>query len=245
VHQDQLVAPDVELVKPGEKTAPWQIDRDGDRFVLFVIEGDQRQIVEVQFDVAGFLPSILADLLREVAVGIEETDCHQGQTEIAGFLEMIAREHAQTASVNHQGLVQTVFKREISDLLILQLRIGFAEPGVILVHVGIKLAHGPVVAFEEVAVFDQIIKDLAFNLAQEDDRVVGGLFPAEGINFLEHARGFRVGDPPKVVGKLSQPLDAVGQVKAVRSFSNDFFHNRYRQSFQTWLQPGGILTKAD
>ena len=225
VHQDQLVAPDVDLVKPGKKAAPGQIDRDGDRFVLFVVEGDQRQVVEVQLDVAGFLPAVLTDPLREVAEGIEETDCHQGQTEIAGFLEVVAREHAQTAGIDHQGLVQAVFKREVSDLLIRQGGVGFFEPGVILVHVGIKLAHDPVVAFEEIAVFDQIIKDLAVHLPQEDDRVVGALFPREQVNFPEQARGFGVADPPKVVGKVSQPLDAVGQVKAIRGFSNDFSHS--------------------
>jgi len=232
VHQDELVAADIELVKPGKKAAPGQIDRDGDRFVLFVIEGDQRQVVEVQLDVAGFLPAVLTDPLREVAEGIEETDCHQGQTEVAGFLEVVAREHAQTAGIDHQGLVQTVFKREVSDLLIRQGGVGFVEPGVILVHVGIKLAHDPVVAFEEIAVLDQVIKHLAVNLPEEDDRVVGALLPRELVNFLEHARGFGVADPPKVVGKVSQPLDAVGQIKTIRGFSNDLIHILYRQSFQ-------------
>ena len=51
------------------------------------------------------------------------------------------------------------------------------------------------------------------------------LIPTEGINFLEHAGGFGVADPPKVMGKVSQPLDAVGQVKGIRGFSNDFIHN--------------------
>ncbi len=64
VHQDELIAPDVELVEAGVKIATWQLNRDFNRVALFVVEGDQGQVVIIELDVAGFLPAIFTDLAR-------------------------------------------------------------------------------------------------------------------------------------------------------------------------------------
>jgi len=163
VHQDELVAADIELVKAGKQIATWQLDGDFDRVVLFVVEGDQGQVVKIELNVAGFLPTVFTDLLCEVPKSIKKADCHQRQTKVAGFLEVVTREHTQTTSIDHQGLVQTVFKREVGNLLIRKIGVSIAEPGVLRVHIGIEIAHDPVIAFKEVAVFDEIIKNLAIN----------------------------------------------------------------------------------
>ena len=121
--------------------------------------------------------------------------------------------------------MQTVFKGKICDLLIGQLGVSIMEPGILFLHVRVKFAHYTVIAFKEVAVLDEIIKGLRLHLPEENDRVVGILFPGKGVNLLEKPGSLGVAYPPQIVCKICQPFDAVGQVEAVWNFSNDFIHH--------------------
>ena len=68
------------------------------------------------------LPALGRDVLVEVALRIHEADADQRHAEVAGFLAVIAREHAETARVNRQRLVQRELGREVGNRLSLEIR---------------------------------------------------------------------------------------------------------------------------
>ena len=63
----------------------------------------------MQFDIAGFLPAVFADVLGEVALRVHEANCDERQAEVGGFLKVITGEDAQAAGIDRQGFVQAVF----------------------------------------------------------------------------------------------------------------------------------------
>ena len=58
----------------------------------------------------------------EVALRIHEPDADQRHAEIAGFLAVIAGEHAEPAGVDRQRLVQRELRGEVGDDLAVQRR---------------------------------------------------------------------------------------------------------------------------
>jgi len=78
---------------------------------------------------------------------------------------MVAGKNAQTAGIHRQRLVQPKLKREIRNLLALQVGVGAFEPGVFAFHVLVKRPHHAVVAVHVVAVVGDRIEARAFHLA--------------------------------------------------------------------------------
>ncbi len=91
--------------------------------------GQEGMFVNVDGMVDGFLPAVFADVLGKVTLQVEEADAHQRQAEVGGFLEVIARQHAQAARINGQGLVQAVLHREVSDGASREFGMGAHRPG--------------------------------------------------------------------------------------------------------------------
>src|SRR5258705_454089 len=56
-----------------------------------------------------FLPTFGLDPLMEISLGIYESRTNQRNSQIAGFLAMIARKDAETAGVNRKGSMQAEF----------------------------------------------------------------------------------------------------------------------------------------
>jgi hypothetical protein len=48
------------------------------------------------------------------------------------------------------------------------------------------------------------------------------LSPLEGIHLFEQPCNIRIANPPKIMGNITQSLNAVRQVKAVGILPNDF-----------------------
>ncbi len=86
-------------------------ERDGDDARLAV--GHQgrfdRRVLPVQLAVAFFLPAFRRHALVEVALRIHEADGDERHAEVAGFLAVIAGEHAQAARVDRQRLMEGEF----------------------------------------------------------------------------------------------------------------------------------------
>jgi len=78
--------------------------------MVFIVERDQGQVFVDNVDVPGFLPAVFGNFLREVAVGVQKSDRHQRDAQVAGFFQVVAGKHAQTAGIHHQRFVQPVFE---------------------------------------------------------------------------------------------------------------------------------------
>jgi hypothetical protein len=50
------------------------------------------------------------------------------------------------------------------------------------------------------------------------------VIPAERVNILEQTGGFRIPNPPKIMGKVGQALEAVRKIKMIGDFPDNFFH---------------------
>ena len=66
----------------------------------------------------------------EVALRIHEADADERHAEVAGFLAVIAGEHAEAAGVDRQRLVQRELGGEIGDRWPLRVRDTVLPPGV-------------------------------------------------------------------------------------------------------------------
>ncbi len=65
----------------------------------------------------------------EVALRIHEADADERHAEIAGFLAVIAGQHAEAAGVDRQRLVQRELRGEVRDVPPLSIAAAFAHHG--------------------------------------------------------------------------------------------------------------------
>ena len=52
------------------------------------------------------LPALGRDRLLEIAYRVPKSDTDQGHTQVAGLLAMVARQHAKSAGVQRNGLME-------------------------------------------------------------------------------------------------------------------------------------------
>ena len=89
-----------------------------------------RRVGPVQPLVALFLPAVGRDVLVEVALRVHEADADERHAEVAGFLAVIAGQHAEAARVDRQRLMQRELGGEVRDRLAGELRERARPPGV-------------------------------------------------------------------------------------------------------------------
>ncbi len=73
--------------------------------MVFVIQGNQGDIIKVDFHIARFLPTVFRNFLGKVAICVKKTYGRQGKAQITGFLEVVAGKHPQTTGIDHEGLM--------------------------------------------------------------------------------------------------------------------------------------------
>ena len=102
---------------------------DGDLKVLpgGVLNGHERQRVEVVDGIALLLPSIGIEVLAEVTLLVEQTQADQRIVLIAGRFQMVAREHAQAAGIDRQAFGESVFGGKVGHRACLARRRGFVR----------------------------------------------------------------------------------------------------------------------
>ena len=80
-----------------------------------VVRALDRRVGPVELLVDFLLPAFRRDALAEVALRIHEADADERHAEVAGFLAVIAGEHAEAAGVDRQRLVQRELRGEVRD----------------------------------------------------------------------------------------------------------------------------------
>ena len=65
----------------------------------------------------------------EIALRIHEADADERHAEVARFLAVIARQHAEAAGIDRQRLMQRELRREVRDLLADEIAVLAMTPG--------------------------------------------------------------------------------------------------------------------
>ena len=73
------------------------------------------ELFDVGLEILFPLPAIFVEALEKVSLAVEETDADERNVEVGSALDVIAGEHAETAGVNGQRLVQAELGGEVGN----------------------------------------------------------------------------------------------------------------------------------
>jgi hypothetical protein len=120
------------------------------------LDGTQRQPREVVVRIGVLLEAVCIDGLSEIAVSIEEAYSDKGNPEVAGTLAVVTTEHSQPPRVDRQGLMVTVFHREIGHAFVSVVGKSTLKPGPLFgLHVTLEHPLDRAVGFHKGVVLDQ------------------------------------------------------------------------------------------
>jgi hypothetical protein len=164
----------------------------------------ERHSVEIVTGVVLLLPAIGGEELAEVAAAVEESDADEGDSEVAGGLEVVTGEDAEATGIDGETLVEPEFSAEVGDAAVFALGgEGAVEPGggfdVLLQVFAADVEFG-----EEDFVFDEVLLALGREPVDEFDGVVFELFPEFSIDFAEKGLGVVIPSPAEVVSQFAQ-----------------------------------------
>ena len=210
VEQEQGHAADLRLPDLGvQGAAARQADLDGQRAAVGVAQEADRQVVGIQDRVVLLLPALGVEGLLEVAGAIEQADAQDRHAEVAGRLEVVAREDAETTGVLRQHVRDAVLRAEVGD----RRRSLGAErlvPPVLLqvaLEVGVGLAEAP----REVIVRGELAQPLGPHLTEQPGRVVADPLPDHRVDAREEVTRGGVPRPTQVGDELAEPGERLGQ----------------------------------
>jgi hypothetical protein len=188
-------------------------ERHGDDARLAIRRGGgvDRRIVPVQPLVALFLPAFAGQTLVKVTLRIHEPDTDERYAEVRRLLAVIAGEHAETAGVDRQRLVQCELGREVGDRLAGGLRKPGRPPRVVRCPRGIESGHRLVIETHEFRVGRSSLEPSGRDHRQHPHRIVRCPPPERVIESPEHHARFAVPAPPQIGGQLVEPGDTHGQ----------------------------------
>ncbi len=115
VEQIERDAPHIEPPDLGAERLARRAHFDRDRLAVRVARLTDRQLRPVRDRVLRVLLALDVDALLEVRLAIEEPDGHQWDAEVRGALEVVARQHAETAAVDRQRLVEPELGGKVRD----------------------------------------------------------------------------------------------------------------------------------
>src|SRR5579884_1626774 len=186
-----------------------QVDTD-DHFVAGRADGwHGGNLRKMQLLVEVLLPALARDTLLEVALRIEKANADEGQAEVAGLFAVVAGQNTQAAGVDREGFVQAKLRREVSDGLIDQFRVGACEPGFIRpwMHVMVEIADYAIVLLEIFRVGGGFLQTPRLHLAEKAHRIVSHSFPEIPVKCAIEGASFGMPAPPEIVCQFIQPVD--------------------------------------
>ena len=124
---------------------------------------------------------------------------------------MVTGEHAESAGVDRQRLMQRELGREVRNRLARQLREAMRPPGIARRTRGVESGDGAVVDLEELRVARGGVELLVRDGPEHADRIVGRPAPEAVIEPAEDGARLRVPAPPEIEGELFETSDAFGK----------------------------------
>lgn len=210
VEHEQRDAADLGQPDPGaQRAAAGQREgHQGGRAVLLA-QGHQRQFVGVEDRIVLLLPALAGQGLAEVAVPVEQAHADQRDAQVAGGLEMVAREDAEAPGVLRQGGGDAELGREVGDG-------GGQVGGLRLVPAVAADVLAQVVAdrgetAQEAAVLGELREPSARHAAEQSYGVAAALGPALGVDGPEEVAGLGVPGPAEVAGQVTERVKGFGE----------------------------------
>ena len=154
------------------------------------------QLSEVLGLVVGNLLSVHRQRLREVSIAVEETDGAEVDIAVGGFFQVVACQHAQTAGIDFQHMVQPVLHAEVGYRRTFRIRF--------YIHIGAELCIDVVHAAQDGLVGRQGFEFLVAHAFEQEDGVLSHFLPQGGIEVTEQFGGFIVPRPPNVASDFRQ-----------------------------------------
>ena len=174
----------------------------------------QRQIVKVVVFVCFLLPARLGQVLPEVSLLIEQADSHQRNAQVAGRLQMVARQNSQAAGEDREAFGQAKLGREIcNQRCVRSLRPGLVEPGALVVHVGLQVRDDAAHVREESIVLCRRLQLLLIDGSQQPHRVMSGRLPEVAVQTAEQLDRVVAPGPAQVVSQREQRFNFGGKMR--------------------------------
>ena len=164
-----------------------------------------RQIARIVITIARVLHAIAVHALREISLAVQQTDRDEIQPLVARGLAVIAGEHAETAGVDREALVEAVLGAEVRDKLRalerwrIQIRIEAAE------HIAI--------AREIRRIPGRAIERLLTNAAQQQFWIAADLAPQRWVQLLEQRPRRAIPAEIQVAGQFRQASQRGGNLR--------------------------------
>ena len=198
VEQIERHAPDLNFPDAGEKRARGQVERHVKVFAgLSVFDAADGQQPEIVLRIERRLVAVGSDFLLEVTALVKQPHGDQRDAQVAGRLEVVAGQHAETAGVNGQTFVDAVLGRKVGDG-----RCG-RQFGNRLVerrlHVGVESFQSAAVKLGVSFVPRQLDKAAVIGFSQQFDGVVPDFVPQRRIDAAEQRLVFGMPRPPEIV----------------------------------------------
>ena len=171
---------------------------DHQRFTILVELAHNGQRTEVLGLVVSNLLTVHRQALCEVAETIEETDGAHVDVGVRSLLHIVTGQHTQTAAVDLQGRVETVFHAEIGHRRALGVRLH--------IHILAELRIDILDALHECFVFQDFLLAGIGEALKQHDGIVSDLMIDIDVQFTEQVACLVVPYPPEVVGNLVQAL---------------------------------------
>ena len=221
VEQVELDAADADAPDGDEHRAVAERHRGDAGLPSGVMRRLDRRFLPVQLLVDLLLPAVGREALVKIALRIHEADADERHAKVAGFLAVIAGEHAEAAGVDRQRLVQRELGGEVGDRLAVQVRALALAPRVVRGARGVE--PGDRCDRSWPATRDRRWRGqrVRRDQLQHPHRVVRGLPPQRIVETAEDAPRVGVPAPPEVVGEFVEAMDAIGQFAHGKHLSLD------------------------
>jgi len=209
-------------------------ERDADHRAGAVLLAQQRdrQAVGVEDGVGLLLPALARERLLEVAVPVEQADADDRDAEVAGGLEVVAGEDAETTGVLRQRGGDAELRGEVRDgagalLARREAALEPAVPGQVLTKTVTRGSERG----QELLRLRQLFQTAAADGPEQLDRITPGRLPQGGVDGLEDVLGLRVPGPPQVAGEPAQ----TGQRRRQNGTNGESTNRTHRAT----VPPGG------
>ena len=211
VEQVELHAADAHAPDGHEHRPVVERDRREARLAIGCRRLFDRGVHPVEHLVALFLPAVGRNVLVEVALGIHEADADERYAEVARLLAVVARQHAKTAGIDRQRLMQRELGGEVGDRLPRQVRQAMRPPRIVRRVRRVERGDGSIVEREELRVVRRRFEPLARQHPRACARGCARSRAMRVVEAPEDRAPLGMPAPPEIGGEILETGDARGK----------------------------------
>ena len=163
-----------------------------------------RNLGEVLCVIFSHLVTLCGKHLCEIAVTVKQTHSHKVNVHVTCLFQVVTGKNTETARIDAERRIQTVFHTEISDGRVFSLGLKC--------HIIIEFLHDALVLAHECRILAESLESLQADSIEHSHRVVARFMPDDRVNGLEQCFGTFVPTPPEVLGKYLKSVQCIRQM---------------------------------